>query len=91
MVNWLTKLTVRMLFGVRVDTPKPGIDRHQTFKLSAAEAVNGIEKTVTVKNSRQTKKLVVKVPAGVKTGTNIRLRGMGKNGGDLYLDVKVKE
>jgi len=91
MVNWFTKLTLRMLFGVRVDKPKPAIDKHQPFKLSATEATNGVEKSVTVKNGRQTKKLVVKVPAGVKTGTNIRLRGMGENGGDLYLDVKVKE
>jgi hypothetical protein len=27
----------------------------------------------------------------VKTGNSIRLRGMGKNGGDLYLDVKVRK
>ena len=91
MVNWFTRLTLRMLFGVRVGTPKPGIDRHRAVNLSAIEAINGVEKTVIVKNGRQTKKLVVKVPAGVKTGTNIRLRGMGKNGGDLYLDVKVKK
>jgi len=32
----------------------------------------------------------VNVPAGVKTGNSIRLRGMGKKGGDLYLDLKVK-
>ena len=90
MVNWFTRLTLRMLFGVRAQAPKPGIDIRQTFKLSLAEAMDGTEKTVRVKNSGKTKKLVVKVPAGVKTGTNIRLRGMGKNGGDLYLDVKVK-
>jgi len=30
MVNWFTRLTLRMLFGVRVETPKPGIDRRQS-------------------------------------------------------------
>jgi len=89
MVNWFSRITLKMLFGVELS--KPGIDKHQPLKLSAAEAAGGVEKSVTVKNGRQTKKLVVKVPTGVKTGTNIRLRGMGKNGGDLYLDVKVKK
>jgi hypothetical protein len=80
-----------MLFGVRVETPKPGIDRRQKFELSASEAEEGIEKTVIIKNGLRTKKLIVNVPAGIKTGNSIRLRGMGKKGGDFYLDVKVKE
>jgi len=37
----------------------------------------------------------VKVPAGVKSGTAIRLKGMGKkeskDTGDLYLRVKVRD
>ncbi len=43
------------------------------------------------------KKLVVKIPAGVRTGQKIRLAGMGQEGrgggnnGDLYLQVKVKQ
>ena len=91
MVNWFTRLTLRMLFGVRVETPKPGIDRRQKFELSVSEAEEGIEKTVVIKNGFRTKKLIVNVPAGIKTGNSIRLRGMGKKGGDFYLDVKVKE
>ena len=91
MVNWFTRFTLRMLFGVRVETPKPGNDIHQPFKLSAVEAASGGEKTVTLKTSLGKKKLAVNVPGGVKTGNSIRLRGMGKRGGDLYLDVKVKE
>jgi len=42
----------------------------------------------------KTKKLMVKIPAGVKPGTKIRLKGMGitadKKTGDLYLHIKVK-
>jgi DnaJ-class molecular chaperone len=56
-----------------------------------SEAEEGIEKTVVIKNGFRTKKLIVNVPAGIKTGNSIRLRGMGKKGGDFYLDVKVKE
>ena len=88
MLAWLTRFTLRMLFGVRME--KPGIDIRQKFKLSAVEAAAGGEKAVTLKTGLGRKKLVVNVPAGVKTGNSIRLRGMGKKGGDLYLDVKVK-
>ena len=89
MLAWFTRFTLRMLFGVRAE--KPGIDMRQKFELSAVEAASGGEKTVTVKTGLGKKKLVVNIPAGVKTGNSIRLKGMGKNGGDLYLDVKVKE
>ena len=38
---------------------------------------------------------MVTVPSGVKTGTKIRLKGMGmtagKKSGDLYLHVQIKE
>ena len=91
MVNWLTRFTLRMLFGVRMAPPKPAIDIRRPFKLSAMEAASGGEKTVTLKTGLGKKKLAVNIPAGVKTGTGIRLRGLGENGGDLYLDVKVKE
>jgi DnaJ-class molecular chaperone len=91
MVKGFIKLTLRMLFGVSLDTPKPDIDRHQPFQISASEAAVGTEKSVTVKNGLRRKKLMVKVPVGVKSGTSIRLKGMGKKGGDLYLDVKIKE
>jgi DnaJ-class molecular chaperone len=90
MVKGFIKLTLRMLFGVRLDTPKLGIDRHQPFKLSASEASTGTEKSITIRNGLRAKKLMVKVPAGVKSGTSIRLKGMSKKGGDLYLDVKIQ-
>ena len=87
MVNWFTRFTLRMLFGVKVQ--KPGIDLHQNFKLSADEAANGGEKTVTVKTGHGKKKLAVHIPADIQTGNSIRLRGLGKNGGDVYLDIRV--
>lgn len=86
MVKWFTRFTLKMLFGVRVP-----VDIRQNFKLSAIEAASGGEKTVNLKTGLGKKKLAVNIPAGVKTGNSIRLRGMGKNGGDLYLDVKVRK
>ncbi len=55
MIRGFIKLTLRMLFGVRLDTPKAGIDRHQTFELSASEAATGVEKAVIIKNGLKVK------------------------------------
>jgi DnaJ-class molecular chaperone len=89
MISWFTRYTVKTLLGVEM--PKPPADLRQPFKITAKESNSGGEKTVTLKTGLGKKKLAVNIPGGVKTGTSIRLRGMGKNGGDLYLDVKVKE
>ncbi|MGB7724443.1 MAG: DnaJ domain-containing protein [Dehalococcoidales bacterium] len=86
MIKWFSNFTLRMLFGM-----KPRVDMRRNFKLSAAEAAAGVEKTVTLKTGLGKKKLAVNIPAGMKTGSSIRLRGLGKNGGDLYLDVKVRK
>jgi len=48
-------------------------------------------------NGKEQKKISVKIPAGVKEGTRIRLQGQGTKGingganGDLFLKVKLKE
>lgn len=47
--------------------------------------------------SRQKKKLSVKIPPGVETGTRLRIQGEGETGykngasGDLYVEIKVQE
>ena len=54
----------------------------------------GSEKPITYKRDKKPKQLLVKIPAGVKSGTKIRLKGMGiiddRKSGDLYLHIKVK-
>ena len=64
------------------------------LEISPAEAAIGGEKQVSYKRGGQTKKLMVKIPPGVKSGTRIRLKGMGmiedKESGDLYLHIKVR-
>jgi DnaJ-class molecular chaperone len=89
----LGTFAMRKLFGVQYEPPQPNLDRYQDFELSASEAKAGGEKEYIHKNGRKSKKLMVKIPAGIQTGTNIRLKGMGqKNGkkrGDLYLRVKI--
>jgi DnaJ-class molecular chaperone len=88
------KYAVKKLFGIELE-PKPDLDQNQELELTSMEASAGGEKTVVRRSERITKKLIVKIPAGIKSGTQIRLKGMGlkkgKDSGDLFLKVVVKE
>ena len=71
------KYVLSKLFGTQYEPlPEHNLDLHVELKISPAEAAAGGEKQVTYKRSNKTKRLMVKVPAGVKPGTKIRLRGM---------------
>jgi len=69
------------------------LNLHQGITLSQQEAVEGVEKMIEVGE----KSFKVKIPAGVKNGSRVRIRGKGKseeiNGekksGDLYLHVSI--
>ncbi len=99
--RWLTKmvmklgtLALRTLFGMRLEPPSRALDHHIELEVSPDEATAGGEKEVIYQRGSETKKLLVKLPRGVQTGTKIRLKGMGlkekKASGDLYLHVRVK-
>lgn len=60
-------------------------DIRQRLSISLAEAYSGASRRVAV-NGR---KLDVKIPAGARTGTKIRLSGQAGGAGDVYLDVEV--
>ena len=82
------------LFGLRYEPlAKRNLDRHIELELSPAEAASGVEKQVTQRWGKQERRLRVKIPAGVRTGMVIRLRGMGESeggeAGDLYLHIRV--
>ncbi len=89
------KFALRKLFGFGHELlPRQNLDQHIAFAVSLAEAAAGGEKEVTYKRGGKTKKLMVKIPSGVKLGTKIRLKGMGiiddRKAGDLYLHIKAK-
>ncbi len=90
------KYALRKLFGSQYEPlSKQNLDRHIELEISSSEADAGCEKGITDKTGRQTKKLMVKIPPGVKSGTKVRLKGMGimedKRSGDLYLHIKVSD
>jgi len=81
--------------GGRTPTPRGkgtrrGDDIDVEVDLSLEEAFHGSARLVQVGDRR----LEVKVPAGVETGSKIRLSGKagsGANAGDLYLIIKVRQ
>jgi len=67
------------------------LDRTVPLRLTREEAARGAERTIEVGAGRRVK---VKVPPGMSTGKQLRLRGLGeKDGGeagDLFLEVQVE-
>ena len=75
----------------RTWTPARGRDVEYEIEVSLEEAFSGATKAFTLDGRR----IEVKIPRGVKTGSRIRLAGQGEpgqgtEGGDLYLIVKVR-
>ncbi|NBB52444.1 J domain-containing protein [Rhizobium sp. CRIBSB] len=54
--------------------------------LTPREAIAGTRRVI----SYRRRKLAVHVPAGLRTGEHLRLKGAGANGADLYLPVLVR-
>lgn len=69
------------------------LDREANLTLSFAEAFRGVEKRLSVAGET----ITVRIPAGVKTGKKVRLRGKGQphpyttsQRGDLYLVIELQ-
>lgn len=70
-----------------------GLDSEATISLTFSEAFNGVQKRLQVGNEV----IEVRIPAGAKPGSRIRVRGKGRYSpyytsqrGDLYLIVEIK-
>jgi DnaJ-class molecular chaperone len=81
-------------FGGRAGRPQPRKGRDIEFPLEVTleEAYSGTSRTL---NMADGKRLEVKIPAGVKDGSRVRISGKGAEGyggvkGDLYLMTSVK-
>jgi DnaJ-class molecular chaperone len=93
-LNKVGRFALKRLFGVDVGPP-PVLDKHLELEIPRKEAERGGEREIKYKRNGRRKKLLVKIPAGIRSGTRIRLRGMGaqkgQKSGDLYLHVKIKD
>ena len=78
----------------RAPLAKEGLDLHwYDFSISRTKAATGLEGEISYRRGRETKRLRIKIPPNVRTGSKIRYKGMGLKGdgqaGDLYLHIKV--
>jgi len=100
--RFLTRIAVKLnryvlskLFGFQYAALSgQNLDQHIELKISPTEATTGYEQGIIYKKGKQTRRLMVKIPPGVKAGTKIRLKGAsrikGEKTGDLYLHIKIK-
>jgi curved DNA-binding protein len=77
--------------------PRAGVDLEQPVEIGLAEAYRGTTLQVEIRSADgQTRRLEVKIPPGVRTGSRVRVRGQGgpgENGGkagDLFIVVSVR-
>ena len=81
------------MFGQRARSrgPAKGADYTAKASVTLGEAVTGIERHLHLNGKR----LTVKIPAGVETGSQVRLAGQGAAGerkgppGDLFIEIEV--
>ncbi|MDO4917489.1 MAG: DnaJ C-terminal domain-containing protein [Rothia sp. (in: high G+C Gram-positive bacteria)] len=70
--------------------PRKGADIEANARISFKDAFNGTERSVTLPTGKTTK---IRIPAGVKDGQKLKLRGKGQQGpggaGDLIVHVFV--
>lgn len=74
---------------------RPGRDLHYTLQLRLEEAHQGGEKQLRLQSQTGEKSIKVRIPAGITSGKELRLRGQGEPGsrpdsaGDLYLQIEL--
>lgn len=73
-----------------------GADLEYTLGLDFIHAVKGADVKITISRKTGGETLTVKIPAGVKTGSRVRVAGKGDHGyeggpaGDLFITIDVK-
>lgn len=74
-----------------------GADLEYTLALDFVHAVKGADVKITISRKTGSEALTVKIPAGVKTGSRVRVAGKGDHGyeggpaGDLFITIDVKD
>jgi DnaJ-class molecular chaperone len=92
-IGKLARFFLKQFSGIEL--PEDGADIHDTISLSPEHARQGGPYAYYLR--KKDKKLVVKIPPGVKHSQPIRLTGVGEEGkgggktGDLYLKVRIRK
>ena len=77
--------------------PTRGQDSKSPLTISFHEAFHGGERSLNLSGARGPESISVKIPAGIKSGQKLRVRGKGQPGahggpnGDLFLQIQVSE
>jgi curved DNA-binding protein len=66
-----------------------GSDVEVAVPITLEEAYRGTEKTIQVQRDGSVRSLTVTIPAGVDTGSRLRIKGEGEAGGDLFAVIEV--
>lgn len=91
-VTAFIKLFLPAIFGSGLEK---GRDLRYRIKITRLEALRGKEVRFTFQRGRETEKLAVRIPPGIKDGAKLKLAGMGLPGdtetgpGDLFIEVKI--
>jgi DnaJ-class molecular chaperone len=89
----IARFLIQKISGVQL--PEDGADIDENLYLGPEQALQGGPYAYYLR--RKSKKLVVKIPPGVRPGQRIRLAGMGQEGkgggkpGDLFLKVHIRK
>ena len=89
----LGKFALERIFGIEM--PERGKDWQDVIDLPLELAQKGGKIIYPYKKWGKAKNLEIKIPAGIRNGETIRLKGMGASGkggtepGDLYLEVRI--
>ena len=89
----LVRFILQKAGGIQI--PENGADVDEVLYLAPHQALQGGPYAYYLR--RQSKKLVVKIPPGIRAGQRIRLAGMGEKGkaggkpGDLFLRVHIRK
>ena len=92
-IGKLARFFLKKLSGIEL--PEKGVDIFDTIALSPEHARRGGPYAYYLR--QKDKKLVVKIPPGVKHGQSIRLTDMGTDGkaggksGDLFLKIRIRK
>ena len=71
--------------------PRKKPQEHE-LTITLEDAAKGAQKEISIQKGAQTRKVSIKIPAGINEGQKIRLRGKSKEGEaseDLYLKIKL--